>query len=1041
MTWQALQNIETLYRKKITSRLREIGEAVWPGAVPVAEVAAAETMEHLTPGQAAKLKFRPVEAGWRWGQPWSTCWFRIRATVPKAFKGRTVALLFNPQGECIVFRNGEPIQGLDRNRSDCVLLRKAKGGEKIDLLVEAGASNDFGRFEVRSIDQARLAPFHPEVFAAWHDGVAAAEAADTMPEDDARRAKIFYHLNQAVDAFDYAALDDWDALTASARRLRKAVAPVYAAGANASAPTVACAGHAHIDVAWLWPLAETRRKCGRTFSNVLALMDEYPEFVFAQSQPHLYEFTREDYPSLFRQIRKKVKSGQWTPTGCMWIEADCNLTSGESLVRQVLYGTRYIRDLYGEAPDCLWLPDVFGYSAALPQILRRSGIRYFLTQKISWNQVTRFPHHSFHWEGLDGSEVLSHFPPVNTYNARLSAQELAEGAKRYRQKDRSDLQLVPFGFGDGGGGPTRDMLERRRRYENFEGMPKTVPMSPRDFFARLEVESDTFPRWVGELYLELHRGTLTSQARNKRHNRKAELGLREAEFLASVLEATVGAPYPGKDLTRAWRTVLLNQFHDIIPGSSITKVYEDSERDYAEVFATLDRLRSRGLRRYAAHVDTRGQGQPVLLINPLSWARDEVVEAAVPGLDRRRRWEAVDAEGQARPVQVGADGRARFRAAVPSLGHAAVHLRKAGKLAKAERPVEVTATPTRLENEHLRVDLDAQGRLVRVVDKDAGRDVLAEGGIGNRLQVFEDKPVNWEAWDVDIFYKEKLLEQDGALESVEVAEAGPVRGVIRIVRRISRSRVVQDLVLAARSRRLDFETSVDWDESEKQVLLKVAFPLRVRSEVARFEIQFGDVARPTHRNLPSDMSRFEVVGHKWADLSEGGYGAALLNDSKYGYDAEGDTLRLSLLRAPRHPDPKADVGQTHRFTYSLFPHAGDHRHGVVRAGYELNAPVLAAPVRAARGEWAARQSWIAADADHVVIDTVKRAEDDGAMVVRLYECHGQRGPCTLTLGVPASRVVETDLMEREEAELPVKNGKVRLEVTPYQLRTLKVVPC
>jgi alpha-mannosidase len=419
--------------------------------------------------------------------------------------------------------------------------------------------------------QPQIAVFNPDVWEAWHDLAALADMIDPLPKDDTRRARIIFALNKAIDLIDYQDISP-EALRRSARAVRKALKPVLDSRASASAQTIACMGHAHIDVAWLWPLAETIRKCARTFSSAIEYMDRYPEYVFCQSQPHLYEFTRDHYPALYKRIKEKVRKGQFVPTGCMWVEADCNVTSGESLVRQVLFGTRFFREEFGHEVACLWLPDVFGYSAAMPQILKRSGINYFLTQKISWCQFTTFPYHSFWWEGIDGSTVLAHFPPSNDYNSQLRADQMLGAARRYREKDRSPIQAVPYGFGDGGGGPTRDQLERLRRYRDLEGVPKLAPMTAPDFFHRLEAESTDLRTWVGELYLELHRGTLTTQANNKKLNRKSELALRDAEILSAINLCSKGT-YRQGELNGAWKTVLLNQFHDIIPGSSISLVY------------------------------------------------------------------------------------------------------------------------------------------------------------------------------------------------------------------------------------------------------------------------------------------------------------------------------------------------------------------------------------------------------------------------------------------------------------------------------------
>ncbi len=1033
MAEEAMENLVQLYLRKLRRQIGEIRRHVWSERIPVAEIAVHETRAHLTPNRAAGLRYRGVEPGFRWGKPGWTAWFRLRASLPRAYAGEQVHLLFDAEGECLAFRAGRPLQGLDAHHRHLPLTRRARTGERIELLVEAGANNAFGTFEVRTLREAALAVFLPELWEALHDLQTLFDLAEALPPESTRRARLVRGLNAAVDRFTFEDTSR-ESLRASARRIRQTLKPLLAARADASAQTVAALGHAHIDVAWLWPLAETKRKVGRTFATVLALMEQYPDFLFVQSQPQLYEYARKTYPALFRRIRAAVKRGQWVPTGCMWVEADCNLPSGESLVRQILHGTRYLRETFGVEPDCLFLPDVFGYNAALPQLLRRSGIRYFLTQKISWSQFTTFPYHSFYWEGLDGSRVLTHFPPANNYNSRLDPKEMRRAAARYREKDRSPIQAVPFGHGDGGGGPTAGMLERLRRYADCEGMPRLEPMAPRAFFERLENGSEDLPVWVGELYLELHRATLTTQAAVKAANRRAEFLLRDAEFLTGVNAALEGASVPTAELTRAWRTLLLNQFHDILPGSSVAEVYAEAERDYADIDRRAGRIRETALARYVRRIDTRGEGLPVAVVNSLPFSRAETLAMQPPeGLAPSGACVALPPSGEPLPVQRCADGRLRVRALLPPMGHTVLHLRPG----RAKAPA-VRASRSGLENDRLRVDLDREGRITRIRDKTARREVLPPGQRANRFQLFRDKPVKWDAWDTDIYYVDTLLEEDGRLLGIEVVEAGPVRAAVRVERAIGRSRIRQEIVLDAGSPRLDFITAIEWGD-EREVLLKAAFPVEVRSETARYEIQFGHVARPTHGNTPRDFARFEVAAHRWADLSEPGYGVALLNDGKYGYDTRGNVLRLTLLRAPKQPDPSADVNRTHRFTYSLLPHAGSDLGEVIRHGYALNAPPLVTGARGRAGPVPPEEALFTVRPAHVMLETVKPAEDDpGALILRLYESEGRRGRATLATPLPVREAVETDLLEREEKALTVRNGRLRLAFRPFQIRTLRL---
>ena len=1046
MATQGMKNLEKLHIKKIMARVQEIEERfIYSERRPIADVDFAETMEHLTFEEAKKLPYKPIGSGRKWGKNWGTAWFRIRIRIPSEFRGETVKLLFDlDKSECLIYRDGLPVQGLCWSRKDYILFDRARGKEKVELYIEAGANARLGAFDLRTMDQPEIAVLNREVWDAYWDLAALADIIDPQihhdwlgkpyyvpNEHDTRRARMVYELNRAVDLFDYRN-PTREELRDQALKVRKSLQTIYRCKANASAQTFAAMGHAHIDVAWRWPLAESIRKCGRTFSNVLELMDRYDDFVFAQSQPHLYEFAKQRYPSLYKGIRKRVKEGRWIPTGCMWVEPDCNISSGESLVRQMLFGTRFFEKEFGYEIKDLWLPDVFGYSAALPQLLKRSGIEYFFTTKISISQFTRFPYHSFFWEGIDGTQVLTHFMPGEEYSSEVEPWIIRTGEYDYAEKDRSTIQILPFGHGDGGGGPARKHVERLERYRDLEGMPRVESMGPKEFFERLEEESGDFRKWVGELYLELHRGTYTTRGKTKKYNRMSELFLRDAEML-SVLNLPLGGKYESKRINEAWKLVLLNQFHDIVPGSSIDEVYVESDAQYESVLSDARDIINKNLDRRIRTIDTRGEGIPVVLFNTLAWEREEIVEIDRGDLRKGSSYVAC-AEGHESPVQIGWDGKARFVGTVPSIGHNVTHIRKG----KCDLP-EVEASETGIENEYLRIRFDRKGRLKKIFDKKSRRDVLEPGTIGNRFILFEDKMATCgTAWDMDIFYQDKPLEIDGEFESAEVIESGPVRSVLRVKRSIGNSKIRQDIILAAGSSRLDFVTTVDWGD-EKDVLLKVAFPVNVRSEKARYEIQFGNVERPTHWNMPQDFARFEVPAQKWADLSEGNYGVALLNDCKYGYDIKDNVLRLTLLRASDDPGKSVDANQIHCFTYSLYPHSGDYTQGVVRESYQLNVPMLTRPTNAAKGKLLPCMSSLSISGDNIVVETIKKAEDDGSIIVRLYEAHGWRGRYELKTSLPVTQIIETDLMENEETVLKLRNGKASLDFKPFQIRTFKLI--
>jgi alpha-mannosidase len=811
-------------------------------------------------------------------------------------------------------------------------------------------------------------------------------------------------------------------------------------------PAVTAVGHAHIDMAWLWRLSHTREKAARTFATVLHLMRQYPEYRFVHSSPQLYLYLKEDYPDIFAAVREKIAGGEWEVTGATWIEPDTNLPGGESLVRQFLYGIRTMRQEFGVDMKLLWLPDVFGYSYALPQIIRKCGVRYFMTTKISWSQFNRFPYDTFRWRGLDGTEVLTHFvttpeerSPFYTYNGQLRPSEVQGIWQQYRQKEVNDDLLLLFGWGDGGGGPTREMLESARALANLPGLPRVRMGKAEPYFAALDerVAKKQLPVWDGELYLEYHRGTYTSQAYNKRANRLSEILYHNAEWLSALADILTGeAAYPAAALRRGWELILLNQFHDILPGSSIRQVYEDSRQDYDRIAAIGREVLAQAQQRIVAGLAAREE--QLVVFNPLPWSRDSLVELSWS--EQMAGKTILDPNGRPSPVQnvENEEGKKVLLQVrdLPSLGYQAYSwAQPAAEIA----PAELVVTPQRLENGYYRLELNEKGQLVSLLDKSAGREVLAPGGRANVFQVFEDKPMAFDAWDIDIYYQEKMREIGELIEAV-VEEEGPLRGVLRLQWRYYDSLLDQRLIIYRRSPRIDFRTVVDWQE--QQALLKVAFPLNVRTTRATFEIQFGAIERPTHWNTSWDYARFEQVGHKWVDLSEGNYGVALLNDCKYGHDVKDNVLRLTLIKSAVRPDPLADRGR-HDFTYSLLPHRGDWRQSqVVNEAYALNypsLPVLTQAVEDLPVQLPTRYSFAAVDSDHVIIESVKKGEDGDAWIIRLYECKQYRTEAvTLTLGRPVRRAVACNLIEEEESDVAYDGRRLTFAMAPYEIKSFKV---
>ncbi|MCL6614637.1 MAG: alpha-mannosidase, partial [Firmicutes bacterium] len=767
----------------------------------------------------------------------------------------------------------------------------------------------------RTVGRSTFGLWEEDVYQLWLDVETLYLLRDQLDQDSLRVAEIDRGLK------DFTILVDFERpreeMLATVRACRERLKPLLECVNGSTAPVMFAFGHAHIDVAWLWPLAETDRKCARTFGTQLALMEEYPEYVFLQSQAYLYQRVKEVYPELYARIKRAVAAGAFVPEGGMWVEADTNIPSGESLIRQFIHGKRFFRDEFGVECELLWLPDVFGYSGALPQIMKGCGIKYFSTQKIFWayHGGDPFPYNTFLWEGIDGTGILTHLH--NDYNSHMDPATVIKRWRERVQKDDLATRLMPFGHGDGGGGPTRDHLEYMRRLRDLEGVPRVRPAAPAAFFADLESREPPAARYVGELYFQAHRGTYTSQARTKRGNRLSEFALREAELWGVAAEALVGHAFPRAEVDALWQTVLLNQFHDILSGSSIHRVYEEAEAAYARVIGEAARLAA------AARASlTDGSPASLTVFNSLSWERVELV--ALPEDFKG----VVDAAGTSLPVQeIG--GRLYAEVRVPPCGWTTL---KNGPSGEAEGCLH--AAPHLLENEVLRLELNARGEITSILEKETGRELAA--GACNAFRMYKDVPSQFDAWDIDRQYELTPIELPEEAE-IEVVATGPLVAILRVRRRLHESCLTQEIWLRRGSRRVDFRTVVDWRESHK--LLKVAFPVTIHAAQALHEIQFGHIARPTHRSRPFDADRFEVVNHKWTALVEEGRGFAVLNDCKYGVNVLGNTINLTLLRSPLAPDMTADKGRQ-EFTYAFYAWNGPFVESrVIQEAYALNCPV------------------------------------------------------------------------------------------------------
>jgi alpha-mannosidase len=790
-------------------------------------------------------------------------------------------------------------------------------------------------------------------------------------------------------------------------------------------------GHAHIDLAWLWPVAETRRKTRRTFSTVLNLMDQYPDFVFNQSSAQAYKWMEEDDPALLERIKERVAEGRWEPIGGMWLEPDCMVTGGEALSRQIIEGQRYFEQTFGKRHTVAWLPDVFGFSAGMPQILRLGGITGFFTIKVNWNETNQFPADLFVWEGIDGSQVTAHtfFNPGEGYNGNIVPLDTLGTWRNFRGKTKHPETLLAFGWGDGAGGPSEKMLENYARIKEFPALPRLRMGSISEFFASLP-DPATLPKYIGELYLELHRGTLTTQGQVKLQNRQLEQRLVEAEAFGTLALAN-GFDYPSETIQKAWQTLLLNQFHDILPGSSIHEVYEVTHREMTNAIEQAVSIRDGALDAISG-----GGGSDRLVANP--GLADRPLLALLPGVSETSitlvDGTAVSTQVTDGGVLIGAD-----ETDVAGLGWRALRIGAASTV-KPMLSSPVHAHPTDdggavISNDELRVTIAPDGTITQAHDKHANRDALA--GPGNQLVAYLDKPRSWDAWDVDETY-ERNPELVTAVDAITVIETGPLRASVRVERTFRSSRIVQTYRLAAGSMRLDIETDIDWHE--RQVLLRTRFPMAVRSHEATFETMYGAFRRATHRNTTFEQARFEVGAHRWVDISEPGYGVALLNNGKYGHAAHENVLSISLVRGPMYPDWLADEGE-HHFTYSLYPHAGDWTEsGLIAEAQALNSPLVIVPASAGAEDSA---GFAEIGGLNLALGALKPAFDGNGTILRVYEPHGRRGSAKLTFALPVQDVTRVDLLEDplEDAD-PVtlsQNGQTAtIAVRPFEIITLRI---
>lgn len=960
-------------------------------------------------------------------------WLHHCVTIPEGYSKTNTLGYFdfgktglgnNSAFESMIYINGKEYQGVDTNHKEVFFPLAETGYEfEIDFRLWSGLEGGGEKqIQYHQFKEAFLAELDMATDDLYYLGKNIVETIPLLPEEDPLRYRLEMLLVDAMRLVDYTNVGT-DAFYESVAAASKFLNQQLAGMERKDLYSLTCTGHTHIDVAWLWRLKHTREKIARSFSTVLRLMERFEEYRFIQTQAQLYDYLRSDFPEIYEKIKEKVKAGKWEPSGSMWVEADCNLTGGESIVRQILYAKKFFKEEFDFENTFLWLPDVFGYSWALPQILKKAGIDTFITTKISWSEINRMPNDTFLWRGIDGTEILTHFittPETDhttwfyTYNGELRPRAVKGIWSNYRNKDLNQSLLMSYGYGDGGGGANRDMLENSRRIAKLPSMPQIVMGSVTDYLKELHTKLHSSDNrghlavWDNELYLEFHRGTYTSQSYNKKMNRKLELAYREAELL-SVMQGIKDAlsSYPYKELYEGWKIILRNQFHDIIPGSSIEEVYQDSKKEYAQAWEIVENLIPQGISETS---------ESMAVLNSTLWEREDLLE-----LEVATGRTLVEENGQKLRSQTYA-GKQFFL--VSGLKPLEMRRFKLAKQETEDRNSRFQHSHGTAESRFYRLSWNDKGQLTEVFDKMLGQNVLT--GIGNELQIFEDKPRMYDAWELEatIDDKKEIIDQ---FLGAEVVSEGELFLRIRFGWKYNKSSFKQDLVLYDHTKRIDFITEVDWQEREK--VLKVAFPVDVRAVTARYDIQFGNVERPTHQSTSWDAAKFEVVGHQWADLEETGLGVALMNDCKYGYDIKENTIRLTLLKSAIYPDVHADLG-VQQFTYSFFVHQDTwHQAGVHEQAWNLNHPLKAMPQQG----W--EKSLFAFEGKGIALDAMKKAEAGKRMVIRMHEWTGGKNKAELSCHFPVKCWYECDLMEMPTGKQQ-EGDKILLSFKPYEIKTI-----
>lgn len=1034
--------------------LADIEKLRYPVSIPVSNYKMYE--EKLAGGESCDI------SGWQDYQietPWTSLnahrWLRTTIVIPEEMDHKHVEFQLtsgregqwdatNPQ--MLFYINQELIQGVDVNHREVTISGCAEAGTEYEIAMLVYSGSVPGDL----IFKSNLIEIDDAVEKFYYDFFIPLESARLLKKSDEESSRrILQKLSKAADKIDLRkpyGEEFYDSLEKAEQLLIRE----FYTETDENAPLVSAIGHTHIDIAWLWTVEQTREKALRSFSTALRLMEQYPDYKFMSSQPILYQFVKEQNPRMYERIKERVREGRWETDGAMWLEADCNLTGGESLIRQILKGESFFREEFGARSKSLWLPDAFGYCASLPQILKKSGIPYFMTTKIAWNQYNQLPNDTFMWKGIDGSEVFVFMPTTcdfdrslglniaftdtrntTTYTGIINPNMTLGTFKRFQNRDLTENTLMLFGFGDGGGGPTKEMLESEKRLRyGIPGIPRIRQEFEGDFFDRTYekiADHPDMPKWEGELYFEYHRGTLTSMAKNKRYNRKNEILYMQLETLSSIL-ADKGVPYPEKVIKHGWDILLLNQFHDIIPGTCIEEVYRQTDLEYEEIYKQGKEALKKAASEGAKTIHT--EQNAIVVYNTQGYVRDDLV--FIEGLEKVRAIRAADEREKDIPMQRTWDGRIVFYGkGIPALGHQVFYY-VPGVWEQVQTAYEWDG---KFENDFYSVIFNEEMEILSLTEKETGKELIQKGRKANELATYEDRPMNWDNWDIDVYYKKKPYGPE-KVSDVTVLEDGPVRKTLEIKKQFADSVITQKIYLYHEIPRIDFETHADW--REHHVLLRVNFPVEVNTTKAAYEIQFGNVERETTNNHSWDTAKFEACGHKWADLSEDNNGISLLNDCKYGYGIKDGNLSLTLIKAGTYPNENADIG-SHDFTYSIYPHPGRWQDGrTIEMAYNLNVPLIAVLQGENEGERSG-EGFLVCDAKNCFVEVIKRAENGNGMIVRMYENRNRYTRTKIHFNKKLSHIYECSLLEENEKELKITGQSAEAVFKPYEIKTFRLL--